>query len=204
MSTVYAVPLRNVAYRVGALRGKSLAPLETSFATSPLTLAELDGPFPLTALKDAVQQEEEALAREIAEDRENALRAYLRGVTASLANEAALPSVDSLSRQIIGVFGSVYDSSDGTQLTERDLAEVRLLARNANSWRKCPAYHFKLDGGRIYHTRTGAVLECCVYDWATQRTAIDANSNMLLPDVTLPRLVEGAAGRLGMTKKEAA
>lgn len=175
--------MAQIALRVNAIVGVTAAALETSYTTRPLTTTQFQSAaFPFTAHKDALQAAEERLARAIANNREAPARAYLAGVTSNLANESALPSLDSISRPIIGVWGGVYDSSDGTQLTERDLAFVRERANNPGSFFRVPSYAYAMDGGRLYHTRTNVVIRVCVYDRATQRTAISANSAMLLPD----------------------
>lgn len=202
MSVLYHVVLRSLAYRIGALRGQHLASLETSYAAGTLTLAELnDKAPPLTALKDALVRAEESLVREVAAEREHPWRQSIGGVTASLANESALPAVDSLSRTIVGPWGGVYDASDGSALTEQPLDAIRRRVRNANTFFKLPVYHFRIDGGRIYHTRTNVVIRVCAYDAATQRTAVDANSAMLLPDAAEDLLAERAAALLSPQPK---
>jgi hypothetical protein len=197
MSVAYHEPLAEILLRANAIAGVTGATIETNLTTRPLTAAQTKGAtFTFTAGKKALLYAEQRLARAIARTKGHPWRAFLRGVTASLANEAALPSLDSLSRPILGVFGAAYDASDGTQMTEKSLAEVRRLSRNAGTWRKCPVYHFNLDGGRAYHTRTSIVLECCVYDRAAQWTAIGANSNMLLPDGLEEALFSGGVSYL--------
>lgn len=198
MAVNYHEPLSGIAIRAGQIAGVALATLETNYATRPLTATQFKGAtFTFRACKDALQYAEERLARAIAKSREAQERAYLAGVTASLANEAALPSVDSLSRPIIGVWGGVYDASDGTQLTdEKGLAFVRERAANPGSFFRVSSYQYALDGGRIYHTRTNVVIRVCVYDRGAQRTALDANSAMLLPDDTEEALVCGGVSYL--------
>lgn len=199
MSVTYHVIARQVALRVGALRGTQIEGVETSYITSPFTKAEIaeDSPVNFSAIKDALLMAEEKLATAIADTGNHPLRRVLLSQTANIASGALIPSTNSTSVPVIGIRGSVVDATDGIQCDERTLAEVRRWVRNANSWRKGVVYAYHIDDNRIFHTRTNVKIDVCTYDAATQRTAIDANSAMLLPDSLEEALVSGGAAYLG-------
>lgn len=197
MTVAYHDLLRGAALRVNALEGAQAAALETTYLTGTLSAANFkSATFPFTAIKAAILMAEGKLAAAIGDTGNHPWRQYLVGVTALLAHETALPKLDANSKPIIGAWGSVYDGSDGTACTEQPLEVIRRRVRNANSFFRTPVYHYKLDGGRIYHTRTSVYLDCCVYDRAAQKAAMDANGNMLLPDALEEALICGALSYL--------
>lgn len=199
MSVTYHQVLRQIALRVGALRGTQVEGVETSYITAPLTKAEIsaDSPVNFSALKDAVLMAEGKLATAIAETGNHPFRRVLLSQTANIASGALIPSTNAASVPVIGIRGSVVDATDGIVCERFSRAEVRRLIRNANSWRKGAIYAYDIDDSRIFHTRTNVKIDVCTYDAATQRTAIDANSAMLLPDVLEEALVSGGAAYLG-------
>ncbi|HWT01203.1 MAG TPA: hypothetical protein VN256_13220 [Pyrinomonadaceae bacterium] len=197
MSVPYGRIVRGVALRVGALRGSVPAGVDISYATLPLTVADFKGGFSLDMVKDAVQLAEEKIVSAIAETGNHPLRRILKSQTANIAHGALIPSTNSTSVPVVGIRGSVVDASDGIVCDEYPLADIRRWVRNANTWRKGSLYAYHIDDNRIFHTRTNVKIDVCTYDAATQRTAIDNNSNMLLPDVLEEALVCGGAAYLG-------
>lgn len=197
MSVPYNRPVRNVALRLGALYGSDSAALETSYTQTSLTLADFDGGVPFEAIKDAVLMAEEQLAQAIADSGEHPWRAYLASQTANVANNGALPSVDSASKPIIGIYGAVSDATDGTICVEMPLDLVKRRAVNANTQFKLPVYWFNITGRYISHTRTNVRLEVCTYDRSAQSTSLEAGGNILLPDVLEPAYVCGALATFG-------
>ena len=195
MTTPYHRILRNIALRAGALKGGNPAGLDVTFGTATLTAADFVGPG-FEASKDALLLAEEKLSQAIADTGNHPWRRVLTSQTANISHGALIPSTDSSSKPVIGVRGSVRDSSDSVVCTEQPLETVRRHVRNANSWRVCPVYYYKIDDNRLYHTRTNVIFDVCTYDAATQRAAIDSNSNMLLPDVLEEALVCGGLAYL--------
>lgn len=198
MSVTYHTVLRGIAHQVGALRDSSVPSTETSYVATPLTAAELAlrGNFSLTVLKDALLAAEEAVVNAIGVNLHSPFRTYILSVTAALASNAVLPKVDTTSQPIIGSWGAVTDSSDGTVLIRQPVALVKLRIRNAGSQFKIPSYIYDFVGDRIIHTRTNVLVQCCIYNRATQATAVTANSAMLLPDSFARMLVAGGASFL--------
>jgi hypothetical protein len=181
MACSYNNVLRQSALRLNALTGSTAADLQTAYTTSPLTTSQFESAdFPFTSFIDACLLVEEKLAVAIADTGGHPWRAYLKGVTSSLAHKAAIPSLTSANKPIIGLLGSVYDASDGTVCTEMSLDDIRIAVRNAGSWLVTPQYGYKLDDHRIYHTRTNVVIDVCFYDRTTQLATIGTLTNPIL------------------------
>lgn len=189
MAVTYEKVLRAAALRVNALVGATAAALETSYATSPLTSAQFDSAdFPFTAFKDGALSVESKLANAIANVGNHPWRSVLASTTATITHGNVIPAVDVDTVPIIGVLGSVYDGSDGTVCTEMALDDIRIAKRNANSWLLAPVYGYKIDGRRIFHTRTNVKIDVCIYNRAARETAIGTLTNQIL----LPEVLEEA------------
>lgn len=185
-----------IAIRISALVGAQAAALETTYNTRPLTSANFKSAvFPFGACKDAVLLAEEKLAGWIAATANHPWRIWLNAQTATLANRALLPNVVG-SDPIIGVYGSIYDSSDSRVLTEQPLEVIERITANAGSFFRRQYYHYKVEGNRVYHTRTLARLDACVYNRTTQKSRIDANNAILLPDTLEEAYIAGALSYL--------
>jgi hypothetical protein len=63
-----------------------------------------------------------------------------------------------------------------------------------------PLYNYTMDGNGIFHTRTTVTVQVCVYDYADQVAAFDANDTMLLPDALAPALIAG--GMAGLVRDD--
>lgn len=193
MATTYQQLLHSTALRANALVGSQAAALETTYATATLTSANFNSAdFPFTSFRDAILQAEQDFVSAVGFTGEHSWRRSIRGVTAALTSPSVLPLIDSNSKPVVGIWGAVYDSSDGTHLVEMPVDVITRRVRNANAHYVTPVYYYKIDGQRIIHTRTSVVLECCIYSRADQVTAYDANGNMLLPDPAEPGIVARA------------
>lgn len=185
MGYSYSHAIRSAAVRVNAIAGSTSATLETNYLVTPLTTTEVDSAdFPLSVFKDTALLVEQRLAHAIANVGNHPWRKFLAGSAPTVAHETALPSVDGDAKNIIGVWGSVYDATDGTVCTEKPLEVIRRLVDNPGTFWKCNYYYYKMDGGRIYHTRTNVKIDCCVYNWSDRISAIATlTSATLLPEV---------------------
>lgn len=179
--------------RANALIGSQAAALETTYATATLTSANANSAdFPFTSFRDAILQAEQDFVNAVAMTGQHPWRRSIRGITAALTSPSVLPATDSNTKPIIGIWGAIYDSSDGIHLVEMPVDVITRRVRNANSHYVTPVYYYKIDGQRIIHTRTSVIMECCIYSRADQVTAFDANGNMLLPDPAEPGIVARA------------
>lgn len=191
MAVAYRTIIAATALRVNALIGATAATLETTYTTSPLTSANFQSTiFPFTSIKGAVLNAEEKLAQRIANNADDPLRQYMADVTANLSNPSTLPSTSTNSKPIIGTLGAVRDATSGIVCSQMPLDQVRRRASATDM--VIPCWWFNITGGRIEHTRTNVVIECCVYSRTDQATAMDANGNILLADALEPDYISEA------------
>lgn len=188
--------LAGVAIRVNALRGTDEVELQETYSTRPLTNANFNSSiFAMNAIRDSCVQAQGTLGGAIALSDNRSARASLRSVTSALASGASLPSTDSSGFSIIGNYGDVYDGSDSSVLTRMPVALVRNRLLSPTIF-LAPAYYYALAGGQILHTRTTAILECCIYDNDTQTTVFDNNGPMILADDLAEAVICGACAML--------
>lgn len=190
--------MRNVAVRINALTGATQpAELEAAYTIDPLTAGDVLGSavFNFSAIRDAVLLSEQKLAQTIAETADHAWRAKLISQTNTLASGATLPSEDENGLSIIGLYGSVFDSTDNRTLFEQPAEVIERRLATPALW-KIPVYHYAMRGDSITHTRTLVRIEVCVWDYLNQQTAIEANDDMLLPDVLEEAVICGAISML--------
>lgn len=181
MAVPYSKLVTGIALRLNALVGNDPTSLETTYIKTTLTQSDFDsGDWTYTFAKDLAILAEGRYAGIIAGVGNQPLRRALHSVTASIAKGGVIAATDSAGEKILGIFGSVRDASDFTVMTEQPLEVIRRY--NAETWRTYPIYAFKIDGTRLEHTRTGATIDVCVYNAATQRTSLQAGGNMILPD----------------------
>jgi hypothetical protein len=194
MGVPYTILVRNVAVRINALTGATQpAELETAYTITPLTAGDVQESsiFPFSAIQDAVLLAEQKLAQTIAETKDHAWRAVLISQTDELANNATLPAQDENGLSIIGVYGDVFDSTNERVLSEQPVEVIQRRLNTPALW-KIPVYHFAMTGDSIVHTRTNVRIEVCVWDYLNQEAAIQANDDMLLPDVLEEAIICGA------------
>lgn len=197
MSTSYGTILKAAGLRVNAIVGVTSTLLESTYSGA-ITSASFDSAdFPFTAFKDACLAIESKLANAIANVGNHPWRRVLQSQTASIAHKGQIPSTDSGGNQIIGIYGAVTDASDGINCSEMAIDDIRIAVRNSNSWLVTPIYGYKIDGGRIFHTRTGVIIDVCTYNRTTQATSIGTlTNNMLLPDALEEAMVSGIVSLL--------
>lgn len=211
MATTWNAVLRNAAIRVNAIAGSTSATLETSYTTAPLTTTQIDSAdFPLSVFKDTALLVEEKLVNAVSsfkvkevspsgivKYRYHEWRTSITSQTANIAHLGAIPAVDASSNKIVGVYGSVFDSSDNIACEEMTLQDIRIAVRNANSWLVSSIYGFNINGNRMHHTRTNVKMDVCTYNRTTRQTSIDTLTNsILLPDAAEEAYVCGIVSLL--------
>ena len=192
--------LAGVALRINALKGTDPVALQITYSTRPLTDELFDSSiFPMDAIRDSILNAEQRLAAVIANTGNHPWRTFLGGPseTTVLMNGDLMPSIDVNGVGIIGIYGSVLDVDDPTLIcTEQPVEVLRRRQLTPNLW-IIPAYNYSLDGNGIIHTRpNGVTVQVCVYDYATQQAAFDANEPILLPDVLAEALICGGVAGL--------
>lgn len=184
MTLSYDQLLHDVGLRMNALVGAQFSPLETTYAITGLAAANFkSADWPFSSFRDAILMAEEQIAWAIAATPSHPWRASLNAQSAALASAAALPKLDATNHPIIGVYGGVVDTG-GTPCVAQPIEVVKRLLQE--TWRTYPAsglFVYAMDGNRIYHTRAGVLINCCIYDRTTQAAAWGAAGNTVLPDV---------------------
>lgn len=185
MSVTYQQLLHNVAIRLNALVGSQVAIITGTYNTGILTEVNFkSADWPFGAFRDAILMAEEDFAWAVADTANHPWRINLASQTTPLADSDSIPAADSNGAKIIGVYGSVVDGTDARVLLEGELDEITRIRRLQTSGvLVVPSYLYRIDGGRIRHTRTNVVIEVCVYSRGVQQVAFGANGPMLLPDV---------------------
>lgn len=186
-----------VGLRINALSGTDAPDLQVTYTTRPLTDADfISSIFPFAAIRDAILNAEQKLANAIGFSADRTLRAYLRSETDALASGADLPSLDADDNPIIGNFGAVLDGTVQTQILTRKPVATVLNYLRATGIFLVPVYNYAMASGQILHTRTTAILECCVYNGSTQAAAFDNDDTILLPDSLAEAYICGALAML--------
>lgn len=183
MSIAYQNICKAVALRANQIIGGDASERNTAYQNGNIA-TQLDGvDVPFAALKQDVLAVEKEIAEMIGKDTSSIYRAYLQGTTAFLGSGGAVPvNNGTANNNFVGVWDGVYDGTDNLPLTEMPIQVIKRRNRNSNGFFKSAVYFYKIDGSRIYHTRTTVYLRGCLYNAATQSTAFDAFGNSVLPD----------------------
>lgn len=175
--------IRNAALRVSALKGGTSVAKEANLAITPLTATQIGTlDFPITSIKDAVLSNVGRLVRAYASVKNHPFRTYNLSQTGSLANEAILPSLNSASKPIVGVWGAIRDASTGDACSKQSAQIIRSIVSDTDNFLKGEYYYYDFVGDRIEHTRANVVIDVCTFDEPTERAAMNAGGNCPLPD----------------------
>lgn len=183
--------LHDVAIRLSAISGTSVLDINATYNIGNLAATNFkSADWPFGSFRDAIIMAVGNYFWAIADTGGHPWRAGFPGVTAPLATGVQLPSLATNGKEVIGVWGSVFDSTDNTPLEEKPLEVIRRA--NQSTWRTFPLYYFKIDGNRIEHTRPFVEVECCTYSLADQLTLWNANGAVPLPGVLRTALMAEA------------
>jgi hypothetical protein len=175
-SCTYHELLAGCAITVNALVGTDPVELQTTYSSRPLTDEMFNSSiWPMNAIRDRILNAEQRLAQDIASVGNHPWRANLISQTRALFSGENMPATDVDGKSIIGIYGAVLDGDNPTIM---------------------PLYNYVMDGNGIIHTRNTVIVQVCVYDYATQQAAFDADETMLLPDALAPALIAGGVAGL--------
>lgn len=181
INVTYQNLLHDVALRVSALAGSNVTQINASYDTAVLTAANFkSADWPFNSFRDAILMAMGEFAWAIADTSGHPWRQYLRSQTGLLNTRVPLPVLSDANREIIGVFGTVFDSVDGIPLIEQPVDVVRRIVREA--WRTYPLYFYAFSGMRIEHTRGFVRIECCHYSRTVELANFNAGLQIPLPD----------------------
>ena len=186
-----------VALRSGQLDGSDQTTLEAAYTGAWATA--IDGAeLPITAIRDTILAVEKELAHIVASNASHPYRDSLYGISASLADNALIPTVDATSKAFIGLFSGVTDTTDSKPLTEMPVQIVDDTATlGASIYPDTQFYYYCFSGNRIRHTRTNVKISGCVWDRTTQLAQYAlSNGNSPLPQVLENTLIAGVLASL--------
>lgn len=186
-----------VAISVNALAGTDPVELQVVYSQRPLTDEVFDSSiFPFNAIRDRIIETEGNIAQRVGKSADRVLRSYIGSQTVALASGEELPTLDENGVNIIGSFGACIDADNPViTCTPQPVPVVR--RRNlAPSLYLLQGAMFALDGTRIIHSQENVILECCIYDGATQTAAFDAMETILFPDTLAADYISGALSLL--------
>jgi hypothetical protein len=197
MANGYNKILRQAGLKISAIKGATVAAVETNYVVNPLTTTQWQSiDFPLQSVKDMMIGIVGDLVSTYANVENHAFRAHNLSQTASIAKGGLIPSVNSAGKSIVGLRGAIRDATTSKVLTEETLQKIERLNRNQDSFFKGVYYYYKLIADRIEHTRTNVVIDVCWFDAATEEALITANGNPSIPDALYDAVVSGLVSKL--------
>jgi len=191
VSVSYSTILRQIAVTVNALTGALPASLQTSYATVPLTSANFQSSIlPFGYLKDKMLNAQESLFLALASTATNPLRRFIESQTDPLSyGDQVTTNADGL--PVVGAYGAVRDAETGRVLTLEEVENIQLRVINPNSMFKVKVYQYAIVGDRVYPTVDEVIVDVCAYE-RPDSDALDLESDILLPDILGPAMVQGA------------
>lgn len=192
MAATWNDVIRGVALTINALVGARPAPLETTYATVPLTSANFQSSIlPFTAIKDRCLDAEASLIGAVAATANQSWRAFLHDVTDPLASGALMPTTGAGGNEIIGVYGAVIGEDSEEIYTLSEVQDIRVRNQNPGDMFLLPVYQYAFYDRRILHTGDeNVIVDVSVYE-RPDADALDLESEILLPDVVLPAYIAG-------------
>lgn len=151
-----------IALRTLQLQGTNQAQLESAYTTG---YTALDGKqIPASALKDAVVTIEGEIHELIANDLNHPYRSALESDSDQLQSGDDMPKTDADNVEFVGMLSGIFDAEDELPLTEGTLQEIFRFGRAKGSRYNTDIRRYKIDCGKIYHTRTAAIVRGCIFD----------------------------------------
>ena len=195
MSIAWNKVKQEVANLLGAVAGTTAALADSNYAAT-ISDSTLIGPdFAKTPIEDALVAALGEIVEAIASTPLNPERAGFTSQTAALASGDLIPRTDSGGTNVVvGVIGTVRDSSDSKILLPVDVDKVRSFTEFSSTvYSGFSPYWYAVDAQRIYHTRTSVVADVCTY---TRPTSFAGD--VPLPDWHEGGLIQGAVAKLAL------
>jgi len=196
VSLPYRQILREAAAKVTAVSGTTASALQSAYLTSPLTTTQIGNTdFTLAMIQDALVNTVGRIVRAYASVPTHPYRAFNLSQTSALASGALIPSTNSASKPIVGVYGAIRSNS-GDVMTEQPLQIIQTIIDNTDGFLQGTYNHFKIVDGRLIHTATTATIDVCTFSASDELTSIGVNGNAPIPDALLDVAVAGLLGWL--------
>ncbi len=178
MSILYANITKPVLLRANQLKDAASASARNTIYEGNLGDLADGMEVPLAALKQSVLASEKRISDLVGRSKNPVLRGSLYAVSANISSGAILPNAPTGGDgEWVGNFSGFIDSATSRPLTEKTKQEIFRFNENAGNFYKLPAFHFCLEGSRLFHTRSNAKAEGCAWNYTAQSTAYD-NTNI--------------------------
>lgn len=193
MAYTYNMALRQLGLKTNSIVGTQSTDMESTYATSPLTSANFNSTiYTFLFLKEQILNAQEGLLLAIALTEKHPWREFVGPSSVNnLSSGDRVTTTAANGAQRVGAWGAVRDTSDSKPCTRKSLRQVQDRIDNPNTLWIMPVYWFAQDGDRIRHTRTTVNLDVCTYT-RPDAAALSLTSNILLPDILGPAIVDGA------------
>jgi hypothetical protein len=183
VSTLYNTIMRQVAHRLDALVSDDPTSMETHYTANPLTMTDLNDPlWTLHPLADAILTTQLKLIEAIGDTANHPYRADYTQPSAVLTSGSLLPKVIGTAQILGTVWGDVRDATSNKIVTPRTLRVIQRYndhigagGYHAPSW----AYHYCMQGARIYHTRDGVTIDAVCFDNAPEIAAVLSSTGVI-------------------------
>jgi hypothetical protein len=197
MSVPYRQLLRMVGARVNAVPGATQTVKESNYLTSPLTITQLGSrDFNFSLIKDICV----AVLGEIVEAYASVINHPFRvrnlSQTSDIAHKGSIPSIDSSTRPIVGVYGVVRDVATNEVMTKQPLQVIQTIVDDTDNFLKRNYYYYDIVDRIIYHTQTNVNIDVCTFSASDELGVIASNGNIPVPDACLAMAVDGIAARM--------
>lgn len=185
MAVPYREIIRMAAIRTTTVAGSTAATLEANYLTSPLTTTQIGNTdFTFSVIKDSLVSVIGTIIRAYASVPNHPFRSYNISQTANIAHKGLIPSTDSASAPIVGVYGAIRDATTFEECTEQPIQIINSIV-DGDDGLLLEHYYFKQVSDRLWHTRTNVVMDVCTFSASDELTAISANGDAPVPDAVL-------------------
>jgi len=169
---------------VNAIVGVTKTQLEDHYMESPLDSTNIgNANFTYSMIVDNMLAVIGTIIRAYASVPNHPLRSFNTSQTANITNRALIPSTDSTSKPIVGVYGAITDASTGKILTKQPMQLIEsLLVGIADTSVKGTYFYYDIAEGRLIHTVTNAKIDVVTFDMATQLALVASNGDAPIPD----------------------
>lgn len=193
----YRQILRMASLKINGIVGTTKTNLESAYMTTPLTATQIGNTdFTISMLSDLLVAVVGRIVRSYAMVPNHPFRTNNVSQTANIAHKGLIPSVNSASKPIVGVYGAIRNSTTGEVMTEAPVQIIRSIIDNTDSRLKGTYDYYAQMGDRLEHTAANAVIDVCTFDTVTELAAIAANGAAPIPDALLDVASSGLVASL--------
>jgi hypothetical protein len=200
MPTPLAVIKRRVSHLLNALKADDFQSAIANYVPDPKVENYNSPMWPPGAIDDAIIDAQSDFIWAICNVAGHPWRDLYKSQTDPIAHGALVPAYDRNAVNIIGPYGPAFDAL--TREPVEPIAVNRIRRTRRANYHILPSFYYAIHDGRMYHTREGVILDCCVHD--RRLVSNDCSSiagSMSIPDVLADALVAKAVQSLVMKEE---